>query len=90
MGGGAKVNFITLTDFNNEKVRINFNHIESYGVITTKNYNFNDQHMNWDGFTFLCPAGISDADGIYVVKETPDQIDRMLNPRKDYLYEREY
>lgn len=68
--------FIKLTLMNDEPVRINFDHIESYGIITKTT---NQAHQKYIGYTYLLPVGMKEED-CYVVKEAPQEIDVLLYP----------
>jgi len=61
------MNFIKLTITNGEKYRINFDYVENYSAVNGETYIF-------------CNGNASDEP--YIVKETPEQIDYLVKPRK--------
>lgn len=67
---------LKLTTTSGNEVRINFEHVESYGsIINEKQFG-----KRLVGKTFIIPAYNSASDSCsYIVEETPEEIDNMLS-----------
>lgn len=67
--------FIKLTLASGNKIRINTRNIESYGTITEDTHKFCE---GYEGMTYIVPAGMLDETTLYIVKESANEIDEML------------
>ena len=63
---GENMKFLKLENSSGRMIRINFNHIESYGKTLSGDY------------TYIAPCGCESDDDIYLVKQSPEEIDEML------------
>lgn len=73
-------NFIKLTLLSGTPIRVNMDTIESYGVIKSTTYVCKSAY---EGKTYLCPMGCDVDEDAYVVKESPEEIDDLLEAKKN-------
>lgn len=74
--------FFNLTLANDEKIRINFEKVESYLPVTQKNWaSVGTQFL---GLTAIIPCNLPNDTEPYIVKETVQEIDKMVRTAMNF------